>query len=79
VCEWLSFASSEDSRSKRPPEFWEPHHGRSNKEQAFAWLEREFQERRGTLANATLLGPYLDRLRGDPRYADLLRRMGLRQ
>ena len=52
--------------------------GLGHKDQAFAWLEREFQDR-GNLPNAILLYPYLSTLRGDPRYADLLRRMGLPQ
>ena len=53
--------------------------GLGDKDQAFAWLERDFQERRGTLQNAVLLYPYLDTVRSDPRYAGLLRRMGLSQ
>ena len=52
--------------------------GLGDKDQAFQWLERNFQEG-GPLQNAMLLQPYLDTLRSDPRYADLLRRMGLPQ
>jgi serine/threonine protein kinase/tetratricopeptide (TPR) repeat protein len=53
------------------------HAGLGNKDEAFAWLEKDFQIRSATLANALLLFPYFDSLRDDPRYADLLRRMGL--
>jgi TolB-like protein/Flp pilus assembly protein TadD len=55
------------------------HAGLGDKDQAFAWLERNFQEGGGTLVNYILINPYLDTLSGDPRYADLLRRMGLPQ
>jgi serine/threonine protein kinase/tetratricopeptide (TPR) repeat protein len=51
--------------------------GLEDKDKAFQWLEREFQERRGTLQNVIIISPYLDTLRDDPRYQDLLRRMGL--
>ena len=51
--------------------------GLGEKDQAFAWLEKDFQSRSGTLAQITFL-PTFDTLRSDPRYADLLRRMGLR-
>jgi len=51
--------------------------GLGNKDQAFAWLERAFQERSGTLQQALQIFSYFDKLRDDPRYADLLRRMGL--
>ncbi len=51
--------------------------GLGDKDQAFAWLEKDFQDRSGPLAQitgSTILGT----LRSDARYADLLRRMGLR-
>ena len=51
--------------------------GLGDEDQAFSRLEREFQQRGGTLTNAILLYPYFDLLRSDPRYHDLLRRMGL--
>jgi eukaryotic-like serine/threonine-protein kinase len=53
--------------------------GLGDKDQAFAWLERDFQARSGVLAGSMIFYPYLDTLRSDPRYADLLRRMGLPQ
>jgi eukaryotic-like serine/threonine-protein kinase len=50
--------------------------GLGDKDQAFAWLEKGFQARGATLV---FLASDLtfDPLRSDPRYADLLRRMGL--
>jgi len=51
--------------------------GLGEKDQAFAWLERDFQDRTGLLIFITTLPDY-DTLRDDPRYTDLLRRMGLR-
>jgi serine/threonine-protein kinase len=51
--------------------------GLGEKDLAFALLEKDFQSRSGTLAQITFL-PTFDALRSDPRYADLLRRMGLR-
>jgi TolB-like protein/Flp pilus assembly protein TadD len=44
---------------------------------AFAWLEKDFQARSGFLADMVWF-PSFDPLRTDPRYADLLRRMGLK-
>ena len=52
--------------------------GLGDKDQAFAWLERDFQSRSGALVYITYF-PVYDTLRDDPRYADLLRRMGLQQ
>lgn len=47
-------------------------------DQAFAWLEKDFQVRSGDLSTITW-SPMFDSLRNDPRYADLLRRMKLPQ
>jgi len=47
-----------------------------DKDQAFAWLEKDFQSRNGGLTLIKMV-PYLDSLRGDPRFADLVRRIGL--
>lgn len=46
------------------------------KEQAFAWLEKDFGARNGGLTLIRVL-PFLDSLRGDPHFADLVRRIGL--
>jgi len=48
----------------------------SQKDQAFAWLEKAFQEREGRL-NWLKVDPMLDNLRSDPRFADFLRRLRL--
>jgi TolB-like protein/DNA-binding winged helix-turn-helix (wHTH) protein/Tfp pilus assembly protein PilF len=51
--------------------------GMGNKEQAFIWLEKAYLQH----ANLTTLrvDPIYDPLRGDPRFQDLLRRVGLAQ
>jgi len=50
--------------------------GLGEKDQAFAWLEKDFQARSGLLARTRWTPPF-EYLRSDPRYADLVRRMGL--
>jgi tetratricopeptide (TPR) repeat protein len=50
--------------------------GLGEKDQAFAWLEKDFQARSGLLARIRWIPPF-ESLRSDPRYADLVRRMGL--
>ena len=52
--------------------------GLGDKDQAFAWLEKDFQDRSGPLAINITGYPVLDTLRGDVRYAELLHRMGLK-
>ena len=50
--------------------------GLGQKDEAFSWLEKAYQERSGLMA--FLKGePKWDSLRGDARFADLLRRIGL--
>jgi len=51
--------------------------GLGDKAQAFAWLERDFQQHSGQLPTITWRLQFED-LRSDPRYADLVRRMGLK-
>jgi TolB-like protein/Tfp pilus assembly protein PilF len=51
--------------------------GLGEKDQVFAWLEKDFQARSGLLAWIRWAPPF-DSLRSDPRCADLLQRMGLR-
>src|SRR5215475_14549042 len=50
--------------------------GLGDKDQAFVWLEKDFQAHSGLLVRIRWLSPF-ESLRGDPRYADLRRRMGL--
>jgi tetratricopeptide (TPR) repeat protein len=45
------------------------------KDEAFAWLERGYRER-DPLMIVLRTAPYLDPLRSDPRFQDLLRRIG---
>ena len=46
------------------------------KDKAFHWLEKAFEEREGALVYLSV-NPIFDPLRSDPRYKDLARRMGL--
>ena len=50
--------------------------GLGNKDQAFVWLEKAFQERSNYLAYLKVF-PVLDPLRSDPRFTDLVHRVGL--
>jgi hypothetical protein len=48
--------------------------GLNDKDQAMAWLEKAYAER---FNPAVLMRPCFDPLRSDPRFQDLLRRIGL--
>ncbi len=48
-----------------------------DRSQAFKWLEKAYEDRSGSLIGALKWDPLLDPLRSDPRFEDLLRRMGL--
>jgi TolB-like protein/DNA-binding winged helix-turn-helix (wHTH) protein/Tfp pilus assembly protein PilF len=48
-------------------------------DEAFSWLERAYEERNLTLVQSLATSPDFDVLRSDPRYADLLRRIGYPQ
>jgi tetratricopeptide (TPR) repeat protein len=50
--------------------------GLGDKDQAFAWLDKSFEERSQFLVDLKFI-PILDPLRSDPRFADLVRRVGL--
>jgi TolB-like protein/Tfp pilus assembly protein PilF len=49
-----------------------------DKDQAFVWLDKGYEERSGMMCWIGI-EPRFDPLRSDPRFADLLRRMGLKQ
>jgi len=50
--------------------------GLGDNEQAFAWMERAYQER-SNLLQFLKVHPFFDPLRSDPRFANLVRRVGL--
>lgn len=50
--------------------------GLGEKDQAFAWLEKGYQAR-ATRMTFLKVDPQFDSLRSDPRFADLLRRVGI--
>ncbi len=50
--------------------------GLGENEQAFAWLEQAYQEQSNILLSLKV-HPFFDPIRGDPRFADLVRRAGL--
>jgi TolB-like protein/Tfp pilus assembly protein PilF len=50
--------------------------GLGDNEQAFVWLERAYQEKSNILSFVKT-HPYFDPIRNDPRFADLVRRIGL--
>lgn len=52
--------------------------GLDDREQAFLWLERAYKEQSNILQFAKV-HPFFDPLRDDPRFKDLLRRIGLAQ
>jgi hypothetical protein len=49
-----------------------------DKDQAFAWLEKAYADKSVTVTNIKTEHA-MDRLRSDPRYIDLVKRMGLPQ
>ena len=50
--------------------------GLGDNEQAFAWMERAYQEQSNIL-QFLKVHPFFDPLRSDPRFANLVRRVGL--
>src|SRR5262249_4922475 len=71
----------EEEQAKRiyiDPAWIAGHHAfLDEKDLAFFWLEKAFAEKSGWLLYIKT-NPFFDSLRSDPRYADLLKRMGLR-
>lgn len=68
----------ETSRRRHVPPYYFAlaYAGLGEREQVFGWLEKAYQERSGWLGNLNV-EPGLDRVRSDPRFADLVRRVGL--
>jgi TolB-like protein/Tfp pilus assembly protein PilF len=58
--------------------FINPYLGLGDYDQAFAWFERAYQEKSNIL-QFLKVHPFFDPVRDDPRFADLLRRVGLDQ
>lgn len=50
--------------------------GLGDRDEAFAWLEKAYDERTRTMLSLKV-NPRLDPLRADPRFADLMRRVGV--
>jgi len=59
-----------------PVAFCIVHLGLRHIDQMFQWFERAYQERRGWLTYLTV-DPMLDTVKDDPRFAELVKRMGL--
>lgn len=51
--------------------------GLNERDQAFAWLDESYRQRSRPLPSGLKVNPAWDNLRSDPRFGDLLRRMGL--
>jgi len=52
--------------------------GLGEKDQAFQWLEKSYQDHGNDLTGLKI-DPLLESLRSDPRFTDLVRRVGLPQ
>ncbi len=61
-----------------PIVFVAPYTGMSNKDQAFLWLDKAYAHHSNALTGLKV-DPLYDPLRSDPRFQDLLRRVGLAQ
>jgi len=72
------FAAAAHQRYIPPTYFGMIYVGLGDKDQAFAWLEKAFVERADGLTWLNV-EPMLDGLRDDPRFHDLIRRIGLVQ
>jgi len=76
------FAALEEEQARRiyidPAWIASRHAELGEKDLAFTWLEKAYAEKSGFLLYIKVL-PRFDSLRSDPRYAELLKRMGLPQ
>ncbi|HSE97342.1 MAG TPA: protein kinase [Blastocatellia bacterium] len=74
---WLEFSSELSKRAYLSPYYMALVYGRlGERDRAFECLDRAYEERNGMLVHIRV-DPRLESLRDDPRYDDLLRRMGL--
>ncbi|HKG79321.1 MAG TPA: tetratricopeptide repeat protein, partial [Pyrinomonadaceae bacterium] len=64
-----------ESRYVTPAALVNVYIGLGDKDQAFAWLEKAYEERSNYIAYLKVF-PIVDPLRSDPRFADLVRRVG---
>ena len=72
----------EKLRARTPPQSYEialVYVGLRDSDQAFAWLERAYEERSSFGLMTLKVEPRLDSLRSEPHFQDLLRRVGLPQ
>ena len=69
---------SAEARYVPPAAFVNAYLGLNDKEQAFAWLERAYEEKSAIL-QFLKVHPHFDLLRSDPRFAELVHRVGLDQ
>ena len=76
IVDWDSIGVSSDPF---PPYVAAVHAGLGDKDQAFAWLDRAYNERSSMLALYLTNDPRMDTLRSDPRFAEFVRRIGLPQ
>jgi TolB-like protein/DNA-binding winged helix-turn-helix (wHTH) protein/Tfp pilus assembly protein PilF len=76
VWRWeLERAKERSAREEVSPEYFASHHARlGEKDKAFEWLEKGYQQRDHDMAFVRGHPDY-DKLRSDPRFQDLLRRM----
>jgi hypothetical protein len=56
--------------------FINPYLGLHDYDQAFVWFERAYQEQ-STILQFLKVQPFFDPVRGDPRFTDLVHRVGL--
>ncbi len=77
---WRKALDLQEQRAKQryvaPGVFAEIYARLGEKDQAFFWLEKAYEERGWSITTLNA-DPMFDDLRSDPRYADLVRRMGL--
>lgn len=64
-------------RNIQPMNFAIIYTGLGEKDQAFAWLEKVYEEGNGRELGEVRVSPMFDSLRSDPRFANLLRRVNL--